>query len=286
MVLRVAFVTPLRYPGGKGRLGPWLAELLRDNSISGGTYVEPYAGGAGAAMYLLVYGYVNHIIINDIDPFVYAFWWSVLNRTQDLLDRIQSTPVTIDSWEQQKTVHEHPNEFTPTDLGFATFFLNRTNRSGILSGGVIGGKAQTGTYAMSARYDSDDLCRRIERIARRRRHISLYNADAIALLDDLRSGLISPTLVYCDPPYYNKGAQLYRNAYAPDDHAKIAAFMQGLSVPWLISYDDCEQVRSLYSGTSSTTMSFKYSSTTRRPAATEIIFYANLRISHRPWLKR
>ncbi|WP_145578044.1 DNA adenine methylase, partial [Yersinia alsatica] len=213
-----AFITPLRYPGGKGRLGPWLAELLRHNGISGGWYVEPYAGGAGAALFLLMRGYVNHIVINDIDPVIYAFWWAILNKNEEFISRLEETPVTMDSWYEQKNILSNPSNYSPLDVGFATFFLNRTNRSGILSGGVIGGKNQNGNYKIDARFNKPKLAERIRKIGEMREHISLYQLDAIELINTVEEIIPKKSLIYLDPPYYEKGSQLYRNHYKPHDH--------------------------------------------------------------------
>jgi len=282
----MSFTTPLRYPGGKGRLGPWLGDLIRYNRISGGWYVEPYAGGAGAAIYLLLEGYVNHIVINDLDPFVYAFWWAVLNDTETLLKMINDTPVTIESWYQQKNVHASPDIYSTTEIGFATFFLNRTNRSGILTGGVIGGQDQKGPYKIDARFNKKDLLRRIQRIAMRRRHISLYQLDALELLDNLINNVPRKTLVYLDPPYYNKGNLLYTNYYEEHDHIKIAKKVTCLELPWIITYDDCEPIRNLYKNYSAVKYSLYYSTSINRPVATEIMFYNNLELHEMPLLKR
>lgn len=282
----MSFATPLRYPGGKGRLGPWIGELIRHNKISGGYYVEPYAGGAGAAIHLLLEGYVDHIIINDLDPLVYAFWWAVINDTDNLLRLINNTPVTIDNWHQQKAVHAMPEQYSITEVGFATFFLNRTNRSGILTAGVIGGQEQDGPYKIDARFNKQDLSRRIERIAGRRRHISLYHMDALGLLDELIYELPNKTLIYLDPPYYNKGSLLYKNHYKAEDHIRIAEKIACLNYPWLITYDNCKPVRFLYRNFYAVEYSISYSTGKQRPRATEIMFYNNLTLKEPPWLKK
>jgi len=282
----VSFVSPLRYPGGKGRLGPWLGELIRYNRISGGWYVEPYAGGAGAALYLLLDGYVDHIVINDLDPLVYAFWWAVLNDTDTLLRLIDKTPVTIDSWRQQKKVHACPERYSTTEVGFATFFLNRTNRSGILTGGVIGGQKQTGRYKIDARFNKQELSRRIERIALRRRHISLYQLDALELLDGLVNDLPKKSLIYLDPPYYTKGNLLYKSFYQDDDHVRIAQVVSSLQKPWVLTYDDCEPIRLLYKDRPLVKLTIPYSTTTDRQVGEEVLFYGNITLHRDPWLKR
>lgn len=270
------FGSPLRYPGGKGRLGPWLAQLLRHNKISGGWYVEPYAGGAGAAIYLLAQGYVDHIVINDLDPVVHAFWWAVLNDTERFIDLLDEAPVTMDSWYRQKAIHADPDRFSLTEIGFATFFLNRTNRSGILKGGVIGGKNQDGPYSLAARFNKLDLAERVRNVASLADHISLHNEDAVDLLSMLQPDLPVKSLIYLDPPYYQKGSQLYRNHYLPEDHQKIAECVVALKTPWLVTYDSCPEIRSLYQACSGVEFSLHYSTASDRPLATELMYYGNL----------
>lgn len=281
-----AFASPLRYPGGKGRLGPWLAGLMRHNRISGGWYVEPYAGGAGAAIYLLTQGYVDHIVINDLDPAVHAFWWAVLNDTEHFLSLLEETPVTMEYWYRQKEVHADPDSFTPTEIGFATFFLNRTNRSGILKGGVIGGKNQDGPYPLHARFNKIDLAERIENVANLADHITLRNDDALTLLADIAKDLPSRSLIYLDPPYYQKGSQLYRNHYQPEDHKQIADYVREMTTPWVVTYDNCPEIRDLYCDCQEVQFSLHYSTASARPLATEVMFYGNLAIPSAPSLTR
>jgi DNA adenine methylase len=281
-----AFATPLRYPGGKGRLGAWLANVMRANKISGGWYVEPYAGGAGAAILLLSRGYVDHIVLNDLDPVVHAFWWAVLNDTEGLLKLLVTTPVTMETWHLQRQVHASPHEHSLTELGFATFFLNRTNRSGILTGGVIGGKAQNGPWTMAARFNKDDLSNRIKTVASLRRHISLYKSDAVDLLKYIQADLPAKSLIYLDPPYYHKGSQLYRNHYRPEDHTAIATAVGHIKTPWLVSYDNCTEIQELYKGHKSVEFSLHYSTHKERPLATEIMIYNNLAMTTPPIMSR
>lgn len=278
--------TPLRYPGGKARLGPWLAQLMRHNRISGGWYVEPYAGGAGAALFLLTRGYVDHIVINDLDPVVHAFWWAVLNDTETLLTLLEQTPVSIQSWERQRAVHAQPDAHSPTELGFATFFLNRTNRSGILTGGVIGGRDQTGPYLLDARFNKVELARRIRNVSSLRRHVSLYREDALDLVAGVGADLPARSLTYLDPPYYHKANRLYRNHYKPDDHARIANAVIHIRTPWLVTYDNCTEIRELYQSVSSTEFSLHYSTSKERPRATEVMFYGNLTLQAEPSLSK
>ncbi|SEJ63451.1 DNA adenine methylase [Azotobacter beijerinckii] len=283
MSIAPSFVTPLRYPGGKGRLGAWLADLIQHNGLQSGCYVEPYAGGAGAAVYLLVNGYVDRIIINDADPVVYAFWWALLNETDRLVDLILSTPVTIETWHEQREVLLNEKVDDLTKLGFATFFLNRTNRSGIIKGGVIGGQSQEGKYKIDARYNKEGLAARVSRLAGLRERINLFNMDAMEFLE---REIDRCSLIYLDPPYYKKGSQLYRNHYKPSDHAAIAERVKVLEVPWLVSYDNCAEIAELYSDVPGVEFSLHYSTHNSRPKAKELLFYGNIALHASPIMRR
>lgn len=220
------FGTPLRYPGGKGKLTDFIKLVFVQNNLISGHYVEPYAGGAGIAINLLLQGYAGHIHLNDINRSVYAFWHSVLYETDALCQKIVSTEVTIDEWFIQKNIQKNSQSHNLLELGFSTFFLNRTNRSGILAAGVIGGKNQNGKWKIDARYNKDDLVSRIERIYLNRDAISLYNVDAVSLIKNVLPSLPDRTLIYLDPPYYVKGQGLYENHYVHDDHIEIAELVQ------------------------------------------------------------
>jgi DNA adenine methylase len=280
------FASPLRYPGGKGRLGPWLATVVEKNDLRGGWYVEPFAGGAGAALYLLLEGHVEHIVINDADPLIHAFWQSVVCDTAAFVDKIRRTPVTMGSRAQFQAMVANPATHSTLDLGFAAFFLNRTSRSGILAGGAIGGKNQAGTYKLDARYKADDLIARVLAIGARRERITVLGMDALDLLLDCSPGFPAKTLIYLDPPYYVKGSQLYRNHYQHADHEAIAHCAKLTAHPLLITYDDAPEIRMLYDGMTSSNFSLQYSTHRARPMASEVLFYANLELPEPPKLTR
>ncbi|OWT75439.1 MULTISPECIES: DNA adenine methylase [unclassified Achromobacter] len=278
------FSTPLRYPGGKARLGSWLAELLRHNKLSGGQYVEPYAGGAGAAIFLLSRGYVDSIVLNDADPAVHTFWKVITQDSKVFIEMVEATPVTMESWYVAKEVLACPEQHSDLAIAFSTFFLNRTNRSGILSAGVIGGKQQTGNYKLDARYQKADLVARLKQIGALAGRIEINGLDAMEFVGSLRP---SPkTLVYLDPPYYEKGSCLYRNFYEPEDHQAIAERVGQLDIPWLVTYDNCPPIRDLYAQHHSAEFSMVYSTSLQRPVGSEIMFFSGLSIHCTPFLKR
>lgn len=240
------FVSPLRYPGGKLKVVDYIKRLFEVNDLCGGTYIEPYAGGASVALSLLFCKYASKIKINDIDRSIYAFWYSVLNDTDAFCRLITDMPVDMETWNRQREVQKRKKDEDLLSLGFSTFFLNRTNRSGILNGGVIGGKEQTGNYLIDARYNKKDLIERIEHIAGYADLIDLTSMDAVGLIKRYKRTPAAKTLVYLDPPYYIKGRDLYLNYYNNDDHRAIAEAIKKYKGKWIISYDAVPFISELY----------------------------------------
>ena len=249
-------ITPLRYPGGKQKITPFIKEIIQNNNLDGCSYIEPYAGGAGVALSLLVNNIVNNIYINDISKNIYAFWYSVINDTERFVLKIRDIPLNIEEWGKQHSIFKS-NTDNLFDLGFATFFMNRCNRSGILTGGVIGGKAQSGKWKLDARFNKQDLIKRIECIGAYRDRIHLFNDDAVVFLKNLH--LNDNAIIYLDPPYFNKADSLYENYYKNEDHEKIARYLNMYeSKPWIISYDYTKEISQLYKNNESFTYSLQY----------------------------
>ncbi|SBV91452.1 D12 class N6 adenine-specific DNA methyltransferase [uncultured Desulfovibrio sp.] len=269
------FSTPLRYPGGKGKLTEFLKYVVSGNNLIGCDYVEPYAGGAGIAINLLLHGYARHIHLNDLNASVYSFWHSVVHYPDELCRLICDTPVTMDEWHKQKSIQANHQNHSQLEIGFSTFFLNRTNRSGIIWGGVIGGKKQTGEWKIDARFNKDNLINRIERIALYSNAISIYNEDAVKFITKKIPSLPRKTLVYLDPPYYVKGKGLYENHYIHDDHLKIAQIVATkLKRPWIVSYDHAPEIVDMYPNFKSIVYGINYSAQDRYKGA-EIMFFSD-----------
>ncbi|WP_407411365.1 DNA adenine methylase [Acinetobacter sp.] len=241
------FLTPLRYPGGKGKFAPFVKDLMLSNELSG-DYLEPYAGGAGVALDLLFHECCKNIHINDYDQAIFHFWQSLTNETDRFLEKLWNTPITIDEWHKQKLILSTPEQHTELEYGFAAFFLNRTNRSGILKAGVIGGKKQDGNYKLDARFTKENLAKRIEKIGQYKDRIKVYNLDALELLNKVDQILPQDSLIYLDPPYYVKGQGLYRNFYNHDDHVAIRNALDNVKTKWIVSYDNCSEIKEIYSG--------------------------------------
>lgn len=271
--------SPLRYPGGKTCLLSLLTGVLKANNLERGDYAEPYAGGCGLALALLYGGYVRDIHLNDLDPSIWSFWKAVLDYPEELIAKITKTPVTMEEWYKQRDIQLAEDMTDVVELGFATFFLNRTNRSGIIKrAGVIGGFSQEGNYKMDCRFNRETLIHRVQRIQRYRSRIHLYNLDAVQFMRQSKS-LPEDTFFCIDPPYFNKGSSLYTSFYAPSDHADVAKAVLALEHPWLVTYDNAKEVSALYLNRRQFVFDINYSLQTKRVGTELLIASKGLRLT-------
>ena len=272
------FYSPLRYPGGKGKLEPFMEFMIKKLGHLGGTYIEPFAGGAGIALELLDKGIVNEIVINDYDKGIYSFWKAILTETDRFIQDIRYTPLTMAEWNRQRNITINMNNRYSYELGFATFYMNRTNRSGIIKGGVIGGVAQSGKWKMDARFNREELIKRIERIVSKKTQIHLYNKDIESFIAHYIPRYQNNSLTYFDPPYYNKGEELYLNFFRDNDHKRIEKIIQTkLQSDWIITYDDSPHIAKIYSGYEIKRFDLNYSAGKKRKAS-EIIVFKNIKM--------
>ena len=279
--------TPLRYPGGKSSLYPVISRLIKENSLQVSTYVEPFAGGAGLAIKLLLLGEVDSIVLNDLDPAIAAFWNAVTKQSDSLTAFIQSVDISLDEWATQHDMYKKLREkalseyqaagtgqnraSSPLDyltqeeqfaLACSAFYLNRTNRSGIMAGGPIGGKKQEGSYKIDARFNRTNLVSKINAIADRSDSVSVHNLDAADFIKTVVPGISkgegSDVLAYFDPPYVAKGPGLYQNSLTEDDHRRLSKLIRQCPVNWIVTYDECALIRSLYGDMTPSELSIGY----------------------------
>ena len=264
--------SPLRYPGGKNCIFSFVSSLIAENDMQGCKYIEPYAGGAGLALRLLYEEFADSIVINDLDPLVHAFWSTCVKDPDKLIQWIEATPVTVSTWRECKETIRQPKDATPFDLAVSFFFLNRTNVSGVLSGGIIGGINQTGKYKIDARYNKRELIRKIEKIGRFASRIEVGRLDGIKLVQKYNK-CIADTFLYLDPPYYEKGSNLYLNAYKDADHIRLSEYISKLSTPWLLSYDNHSFIINLYEPFKK--RAYKLQHSTSNKIGNEILIFAD-----------
>ena len=239
------YYSPLRYPGGKNCIFPFMSKLFYENALIGIRYAEPYAGGSGLALRLLFEGYVDHIYINDLDRSIYAFWKTITERPDEFCSWIEDIVVSIDNWLNFRNMQCQTDSLDLFELAKSTFFLNRTNVSGVIKGGVIGGLKQTGKYKLDVRFNKSDLINRIQRIAGAKNRITVSNLDGIRFIKKLDKKK-EEIFIYLDPPYFQKGADLYMNFYSENDHRKLSERVSLLKKNWLVSYDNHKFILNLY----------------------------------------
>ncbi len=238
--------SPLRYPGGKNCIFPFMSKFFYENDLMGIPYAEPYAGGAGLALHLLIEGYVSKIYINDLDPCIYLFWKAILNRTDEFCRWIESVPVNLDTWKYYKGKYKEGVEVDEFEIAKCTFYLNRTNISGVLDAGPIGGYSQTAKYKIDARFNKKDLINKIRIIESRKRDIFLFNYDGIEFIKSLNRKH-SDIFIYLDPPYVEKGHFLYMNCFKEEDHIQLSKFVSKINKKWMVSYDTNDLILQSYS---------------------------------------
>ena len=267
------YYSPLRYPGGKGKLASFMEYMIDQLGHRGGTYIEPFAGGAGIAMELLLRNVVSRIVINDYDKAVWSFWKAILTETDRFVEEIRMVPLTVDEWQKQHEILVTQNYKYSFELGFAAFYLNRTNRSGIIKGGVIGGQEQAKDWKMDVRFKREELVTRIQRIAARKKDIKLYNKDVNSFIKNYVPLYEENALIYFDPPYFRKGQQLYMNFFNYKDHVRIEQkIREHVNCDWIITYDYEPQIEEIYHNYNLRLYDLNYSVSTKRKANELMIF--------------
>lgn len=274
------YKTPLRYPGGKGKIAPFIEDLIVLNGLDDCILYELYSGGAGASIQTLLSGLCRKVVLNDLDYHIYAFWKSLLQNTDDLIKRIIDCKVDIETWKKQKFIYDNLSEYDDIDIGFSTFFLNRANRSGILyKAGPIGGKDQTGNYKIDARFNKSELISRIKTIADKRDNITIHNKETKTFLKYIFNLKGKNRLIFLDPPYYEQGENLYYNCYTDQDHKELRDILfQNRKENWFLTYDNVDHINSLYTKMRTCNLNMSYTLQDKRSAKEVVIFSDSLRL--------
>lgn len=281
------FYSPLRYPGGKAKLARFMEFIIKERGYIGGTYIEPFAGGAGIAVELLLRDVVSRIVINDYDKGIWSFWKAILTETERFISEIRTVPLTINEWEKQRDICLNYNKKYSFELGFATFYMNRTNRSGIIKGGVIGGLEQTGKWKIDARFNRESLISRIESIAFRKKDIRLYNQDITTFIEHYVPFYSEKAMIYFDPPYFKKGKQLYMNFFEFEDHKRIERVIRNsVECDWIVTYDDASEIREIYASYPVMLYDLNYSVSKKCKTSELMIFKSNIPIPRNKLLEQ
>lgn len=272
-------ISPLRYPGGKSRLADFIEDLILLNNLENGKIYEMYAGGAGASLSLLLSGVVSEIVLNDLDYHIYSFWHSVLYETENLIRLIDNIEVNIQNWNHQKKIFNSYQDYSILEVGFSSFFLNRSNRSGVFNAGPIGGKDQTGNYKIDVRFNKSNLIKRIENIAERRDSIKITNLESIDFLEKIFELNQENIFVFLDPPYYQQGENLYFNFYKDKNHEALAELLSNYhDRNWFLTYDNDNRIKDLYNNSRTAYLPMTYTLQHKRKSKEVMIFADALHI--------
>lgn len=270
--------TPLRYPGGKAKLYKMVEEIISSNFSEPPVYVEPYAGGFGLGMKLLLKDKVSKVYINDADNAIYSFWKAIIDYTEEFVYLVETADLSVNEWRRQKEIYL--NENSPVlERGFATFYLNRTNRSGILMAGPMGGYNQEGKYKIDCRFNKKNLIKVINAISQRKDDINIYNLDGIDLIK-LVDSKEKNSLIYLDPPYVKKGNLLYKNAFEHEDHVELSNIIKTINNKWFVTYDNHSLIEELYKDVGVLKFDITYSAQIKRKEKEIAIFSPNLNIDN------
>lgn len=275
-------ISPLRYPGGKAKLYDRIKEILEKNKLTNKVYIEPFAGGCGLALLLLRNNMVDSLVLNDLDRSIYAFWYSILNYTDEFCNLIMSTEITLEVREKQKLIQKEKETADLLELGFSTFFLNRVNHSGVIKGGPIGGLKQEGKYKLDCRFNKTRLIEQIKEIVSYKEKIRVTNLDVMEFINNELPTLPKDSFVFLDPPYYKKGPGLYVNFYKHEDHQNLAKeIINKIEQNWIVTYDNVEEIKEIYKDCYQQEFSITYTlkNKGKNSGSEVIIFKENLEIN-------
>lgn len=240
--------SPLRYPGAKLRLFTPIAETLELNSLRPKLFCEPLAGGLSVSLRLLTKNLVENIAVGERDPLVAGFWKTVFNDAEWLVNQVERMQVTVESWKAYRDRVCRTNR----ECALACIFLNRTSFSGILadSAGPIGGYNQDSDYKIDCRFNKQDLIKRIRQASELKDRVEfVHKGNWKSTVQKVRSLGYRPqeTFFYFDPPFWAKADRLYRYFFTNQDHVDLCSFLKTFRRPWLLSYDNAEEIVKMYS---------------------------------------
>ena len=236
----------LRYPGSKARFCTFIEKTISLNTGKPRLFAEPFCGGASVSIALLENGVVDRVAINDADPLIANLWMAVFSPADAmwLAEQVRSVPLSVDEWRRQKTLK--PNSVREAAL--KCLYLNRTSFNGIIhQSGPLGGWGQK-NIKIDVRFNREKLATRIIELAELGEKVTVRNENWRAFCQ--RYSCNEKAIFYLDPPYYHKAEQLYGHVFDKGMHSELRDYLAAFERPWLLSYDDAQEVRDLYKSVS------------------------------------
>jgi len=217
--------SPLRYPGGKNRAIKSIISLIPENETK---LCSPFLGGASIELActtrMTVYG-------SDIFEPLTDFWKSLITNKEELINKVKSY-FPLEKKEFYKLQKKLLNIEDPIERGAAFFVLNRSSFSGTtMSGGMSPGHPR---FTISS----------IDRL--KQFNAENFYVENLDYKDTINKH--NDAFYYLDPPYLN-GQALYGvkgNTHKDFDHEELAKILHDKE-RWILSYNDCQEIRNLYS---------------------------------------
>lgn len=239
------YKSPLRYPGGKQRDVRFLGQYLQPCR----EFREPFLGGGSVLLYALKHQLAQQYWGNDLNPAVVGFWQQVKVNAQALGDRAWALREAYNgprkNSPQWQTFRQHftdklnalPAE--PFEQAARFFILNRSTSGGATESGGLTAGAYCDRFTASSVQTLKALHRRLD-------PVQLTNLDYAKLLTEPGKNVF----IFLDPPYlsaersglYGKSGNLHRGF----DHDRLAGALKDCPHQWLMTIDDCPEVRQLY----------------------------------------
>lgn len=254
-------LSPLRYPGGKIKMLPLLFQSLNKENLQ--TFVEPFAGGAGAGLALLEANQIQNYILNDVDYGIYALFQTIKTCPNVLIEKIKNFASLNhnDFFEAKAKIQNQYIGCDLTEAAWSLLIANRLSYSGIIKANPLGGKNGTQEQLLS-RWNPAELIQRIKVIHSLSHRITVLNSDAKDVIEEY---YWSPhTTIFIDPPYYKKGKQLYTHYYNESEHNNLEELLFSLSAGCpgadiLLTYDNETFIKDLYWWAPSSKINLHYS---------------------------
>lgn len=251
--------TPFRYPGSKSSFASTVKSYVLHNDLQGCKIIEPYAGSAAVTLALVSEEICSSAVLGERDPLMFSFWKVALQQPDALINKIREADVSLERWHELRPLLEceTPEEDRLVEMAFAALFFNRTNFSGVLHTGPIGGQDQSSAYKIDCRFNREDLIARVREIAKLGDRINVVFGDAVDLIKENKRR-VTP-FFYIDPPYFVQGRKLYRHHYKLRDHVALSKSLGSVKFNWMLSYDNHDVIRSLYGEFKQVEKKFQYS---------------------------
>jgi len=229
--------SPLRYPGGKSKAIKFIAPLIPKFD----EFREPFVGGGSVFVYLKQKYPNKKFWINDIYENLYHFWIQAQQNPDELIQQIQ---YWRDTFKVGKELHKYLlkniDRFDSLRKAAAFFVFNRITFSGTTESGGFSNAALHKRFTQSS-------IERVKALSYILQNTKITNLDYQQVIEAKGENVF----IFLDPPYYSatksalygKNGKLHRDF----DHERLAEVLKKTKHKWLITYDDSEYIRNLFS---------------------------------------